>query len=103
MKTPKKRMRYCPYCRKHTEHGVKEAKKNTAGSARPLGQYSKKRTEYGKGQGNLGRYGSKPAISAFKMTGIKQSKKVDLRFQCSVCTKQHVLRNTFRAKRVALI
>lgn len=49
--------------------------------------------------GNLGRY-SKPAISKFKMTGKKLSKKTDFRLECKDCKKSHVARKSFRAKKV---
>ena len=49
--------------------------------------------------GNLGRY-SRKAISAWKMTGSKVSKKSDLRFQCKECKKTHVQRVGFRAKKL---
>jgi len=52
-----------------------------------------------RGVGNLGRY-SKPAITKFKMTGKKLTKKVDLRYQCNVCKKQHMRSKGFRAKKV---
>ena len=52
-----------------------------------------------RGMGNLGRY-SKPAISKFKMTGKKASKKIDRRYECKVCKKSHVQNKGYRAKRV---
>ena len=52
-----------------------------------------------RGVGNLGRY-SKPAVTKFKMTGKKQSKKTDLRYQCTKCKKTSVQREGFRAKKI---
>lgn len=52
-----------------------------------------------RGLGNRGRY-SKPAISKFKMTGRKASKKTDLRYECSQCKKQHVQSHGFRSRRI---
>ena len=63
MKKPKTVKRYCPYCKKHTEHKVLQSKKKTPGSAHPLAQFAKKRAGFGKGHGNLGKYGSKPPVS----------------------------------------
>ncbi|MFC1697855.1 50S ribosomal protein L44e [Nanoarchaeota archaeon] len=102
MKLPKIMKRLCPYCKKHTEHKVTESKRRTAGSAHPLARYAKKRSGYGKGSGNLGRYGSRPPIAKFKQTGKKQSKKVDLRYQCTVCKKMHVQKKGIRAKKFEL-
>jgi len=47
-----------------------------------------------RGAGNRGRY-SKPAVTKFKMTGKKTSKKVDLRFECRECKKQHMKKKRF--------
>tara|TARA_Y100000031_G_scaffold103357_1_gene113358 strand:- start:2202 stop:2447 length:246 start_codon:yes stop_codon:yes gene_type:complete len=58
-----------------------------------------KRRGLARGIGNRGRY-SKPAITKFKMTGKKMSKKVDLRYECSKCKKQHMKSKGFRAKKI---
>ena len=100
MKIPKTMKRLCPFCKKHTEHKVSQAKRRAPNSARPLGASAKPRTGFGKGMGNLGRYGSRPAINAFKMTGKKVTKKVDLRYQCVECKKTSVQNSGFRAKKV---
>lgn len=99
---PKSIRRYCPYCKKHTMHKVITAKKRTPGSMHPLSKGSQKRRDFGKGLGNLGTRGSKPALSKFKMTGAKQTKKTDLRYECSVCKKQHVQKKGKRAKKLEL-
>ncbi|HME87289.1 MAG TPA: 50S ribosomal protein L44e [Candidatus Nanoarchaeia archaeon] len=100
MKLPKTRNRLCPTCKKHTLHKVMIAKKRTRGTARPLSRGSKfrihKRSE-DVGNGNHGRYSKPPKP---KMTGKKQSKKTDLRYECSVCKKQSVQRKGKRAKKV---
>jgi large subunit ribosomal protein L44e len=102
MKVPKQIKRHCPYCKKHTLHKVSIAKKKTPGSAHPLSKGSQKRRGFGKGQGNLGTRGSKPALSKFKMTGKKQTKKTDFRYECTVCKKQHVQRKGKRTKKIEL-
>ena len=102
MKLPKTVKRYCPFCKKHTEHKVSSAKRKTPGSVHPMGYGSKTRARLrgaARGHGNLGRY-SKPAISKFKMTGKKVSKKTDLRYTCKECKKTHVQKKGFRAKRL---
>ncbi|HLC95905.1 MAG TPA: 50S ribosomal protein L44e [Candidatus Nanoarchaeia archaeon] len=99
MKLEKTRNRYCPSCKKHTEHTVAITKR---GSPRSMSYGSKlraRRRGKARGKGNLGRY-SKPAISKFKMTGKKASKKSDLRFTCKVCKKTHLQRKGFRARRL---
>ena len=99
MKLPKTRKKYCPYCKKHTEHKVAQNKKGKPGSMTYGSKTRAKLRGKARGKGNRGRY-SKPAISKFKMTGKKQSKKVDLRFTCAVCKKTHVQNKGFRAKKV---
>ncbi|RLE44266.1 50S ribosomal protein L44e [Candidatus Woesearchaeota archaeon] len=104
MKIPKTINRYCPYCRKKTEHKVIQAKRKTPGSAHPLSRGGKIRTKLRgewRGHGNLGKY-SKGAMSKWKRYGKKISKKVDLRFQCKECGKMHTKRKTKRAKKVEL-
>lgn len=99
MKIPKLQKKYCPHCKKHTEHKVSQTKKKNASS---LSYGSKKRARkrgLARGAGNLGRY-SKPAVSKFKMTGSKATKKTDLRYECKECKKVQTQRKGIRAKKV---
>lgn len=100
MKLPKQTNCYCPTCRKHTPHKVSLAKKRTRGTARPLSRGSKFRIHkrgWDVGNGNHGRYSRPPKP---KMTGKKQSKKTDIRYECTVCKKMHGQRKGKRAKKV---
>lgn len=101
MKLPKTRRMYCKKCKKHTVHKISEAKKKTPNSRHPMSYGSKKRAKRrGKmGLGSMGRY-SKPPLSKFKMTGKKQSKKVDLRYTCGECKKIFTAGKAWRAKRI---
>lgn len=99
MKMPKATMRYCPYCKKHTEHKISQTKKKSPSSLSYGSKVRARRRGRARGKGNLGRY-SKPAVSSFKMTGKKATKKTDLRYECKECKKQHVQRKGFRAKRI---
>ena len=90
MKIPKKIKRFCPFCRKHVEVIVKQNKKRPPSPFKRGSKYRAKTRGLAKGHGNLGRY-SKPAIGQFKMTGKKQSKKTDLRYQCSECNKTFII------------
>ncbi|MBW2964873.1 50S ribosomal protein L44e [Candidatus Woesearchaeota archaeon] len=103
MKVPKIVKRYCPKCKKHTEQKVSQAKKRTPGSSRPLAKSQKKRSGFGKGHGNLGKYGSKPPIGKFKMTGKKVTKKTDLRYECKTCKKIWTQNKGFRAKKIEFV
>ncbi|MFP4424319.1 MAG: 50S ribosomal protein L44e [Candidatus Woesearchaeota archaeon] len=102
MKIPKLKKRYCPYCKKHTEHKVTQNKRRTASSLTFGSKYRARFRGRARGSGNLGRY-SKPAVTKFKMTGSKVSKKTDLRYACSVCNKKHMQNKGFRAKKVELV
>ena len=99
MKLKKERNRYCPYCKKHTLHKISQAKKKAASSLSYGSKYRARARGKARGLGNLGRY-SKPAITKFKMTGKKATKKTDLRYECKECKKIHVQRKGFRARRV---
>lgn len=107
MKIPKHIKRYCPYCKKHSEHRVLESKKRTRGTARPMSKDSRSRQKargrgVGLGMGSRGKY-SKPAISKWKSTGKKLTKKTDFRYECSVCKKQHAQSAGIRAKKIEII
>lgn len=102
MKLPKTTKRLCPYCKKHTEHKISQAKRKTPNSVHPMSYGSKKRAKLrgeACGTGNQGRY-SKPPITKFKMTGKKVSKKTDLRYECKECRKMHTQKKGVRSKRV---
>ena len=99
MKFPKIVNRFCPHCRKHTSHRVMMNKKKSPRTMTYGSKLRARRRGSARGHGNMGRY-SKPAISKFKMTGRKPTKKTDLRYECSQCKKQHVQNHGFRAKKL---
>ena len=102
MKFPKTVVHYCKHCKKHTKMKVSQAKKRNAS---PFSRGSKVRAKLrglAKGMGNKGRY-SRKAISQFKMTGKKVTKKTDLRYQCEVCKKTTVQGRAYRAKKVEFV
>ena len=103
MKLPKQTKRFCRKCKSHTDHKIQQAKRRTPGAAHPLDRFAKPRTGFGKGHGNLGKYGSKPAISKFKMTGAKTTKKLDLRYECKSCNKSSVQSKGIRCKKIEFI
>ena len=102
MKLPKTTRRLCPYCGKHTEHKIVQAKRASASSLKKGSKYRAKKRGLARGKGNLGRY-SKPAITKFKLTGAKQTKKADIRYQCSVCKKMHTQAAGKRSKRLEFV
>lgn len=99
MKLPKTVMRYCPYCKKHTEHKNSQNKKKNASSLTYGSKVRAKRRGRARGIGNMGRY-SKPAVTKFKMTGKKLTKKTDFRYECKECKKSHMQKKGIRAKKV---
>ncbi|MFH1972916.1 MAG: 50S ribosomal protein L44e [archaeon] len=104
MKIPKKIRKYCPKCKKHVEVTVSEAKQKTRSSVHPQSIGSKLRMRLRglrRGFGNQNKY-SKPAISKFKRTGAKQSKKHPFVMRCTICNKAFVLERG-RAKKVELV
>jgi len=92
MKFPKKLRLYCPHCKKHTEHTVEIAKKKTR---RKMAQGQRRFLR--KMQG----YTSFPKE---KPTGReKPTKKLDLRFKCTVCGKKHTRGKGFRVKKFEMV
>lgn len=102
MKIPKTKKRLCKFCRKHTEQKVAQNKKRTASSLSRGSKYRARKRGVARGVGSLGRY-SKPAVTKFKRTGAKSTKKTDLRYTCSVCHKVSTQSSGIRAKRVEFI
>jgi len=101
MKISKTRKRFCPKCKKHTEHNVAQAKNTGRSKTHPMSRGARNRMRrrgLDRGYGNKGKT-SRGAISSFKRTGAKTSKKVDLRFKCKECNKIAVQGKGFRVKR----
>ena len=102
MKIPRSMKRLCKHCKKHTEHKVAQNKKKTP-SALSKGSKSRARLRgAARGVGNLGRY-SKPAVTKFKRSGAKNTKKTDFRYTCGVCKKISSQQYGIRAKKVEFI
>lgn len=105
MKIPKTLKRYCKHCKKHTEHKVHNQSFKGLCKVHTQSRWSRCRVRkrgLRRGVGNLGRF-SKKAISKWKRTGAKNTKKTDLRYTCAVCKKTSVQRKGMRTKKVELI
>lgn len=102
MKMPKTVKRFCYKCKKHTQQKVLAVKKKAASSLTYGSKIRARLRGRARGTGNLGRY-SKPAVTKFKKTGKKQTKKTDLRYQCSVCGKSSVQSKGFRTKKLEFV
>ena len=102
MKLPKEISRYCKNCKKHTLHKLFQVKGKERGSLKKGSIARARKRGRGQGYGNKGKWGSKPAISQFKMTGAKTSKKTNLKFTCNVCKKSSIQGHGIRMKKVVL-
>jgi large subunit ribosomal protein L44e len=102
MKIKKVRKRLCKHCKTHTEHKVAQNKRKTASPLTHGSKYRAKKRGLARGAGSLGRY-SKPAITKFKRTGAKNTKKTDLRYTCQVCKKSSTQASGIRARRVEFV
>lgn len=99
MKIPKTINRFCKYCKKKTQHTISLAKKKERSALKHGSIKRAQKRGRGTGAGNLGKWGSKPAISKWKRTGAKSSKKQDLRYTCKECGKTAVIKKAKRAKK----
>lgn len=89
MKLPKIKKRYCPYCRKRTQHKVVEVSTGFKRGTLTRGSLSRARKRgLGRGMGNLGKWGSKPPISKWKRK-TKSTKKTNIKYVCQECKKTH--------------
>ena len=91
MKFPKKIKTYCPKCNKHTEHSVELAKKK---SRRTMAQGQRRYLAKLKGYTSFPR--PQPDYE-------KATKRLDLRYKCSVCSKKHGRGQGWRAKKFELV
>jgi large subunit ribosomal protein L44e len=92
MKYPKKLRLYCPFCKKHTEHTVEIAKKRTR---RKMAQGQRRFLRKLRGYTSFPK--EKPTDRE------KPTKKLDLRFKCSVCNKKHTKGKGFRVKKFEMV
>lgn len=102
MKFPKEKKRLCPSCRKHTDHKVMVVKASKASSLKSGSKYRARARGRARGLGNQGRW-SRPAITKWKMTGKKNTKKTNLKYQCKECKKSHLQPKGIRLRKVELI
>ena len=92
MKYPKKLRIFCPYCRKHTDHTAELAKRKTR---RKLAQGQRRFLRKMEGYHSFPKENPKGRE--------KSTRKVDLRFKCSVCGKKHMKGKGFRTKKLEFV
>lgn len=92
MKFPKTIKTYCPNCKKHQLHEVELAKKR---QRRTLAQGQRRFLRKMLGYGSFPKENPKGRE--------KPTRKVDLRFKCTVCGKRHMRGKGFRVKKFELM
>ena len=86
-KLPKETNRFCPHCNKKTIHKIKVVSTGGKRGTLTRGSISRaKKRGLGRGIGNLGKWGSKPAVSKFKRK-TKTNKKTNIMYTCQTCKK----------------
>lgn len=87
MKIPKTTRRYCPYCGKVTGQKIKSVSTGAKRGTLTRGSISRAKSRgLGRGIGNKGKWGSKPAVSKFKRKS-KTTKKTNIMYTCDECGK----------------
>jgi len=100
MKIPKTTKRFCPYCKKKTEHKIKIVSTGGKRGTLTRGSISRaKKRGLGIGIGNKGKWGSKPAVSKFKRKS-KTTKKTNIMYTCNECGKSKYQKKGKRAGKV---
>ena len=89
MNMPKTKRRYCPRCKKHTEHEVKKVSVSKKKNSSVQGQRRFKRKMKG--------FGSFPKQNPKGRE--KPTRKLDLTYKCKVCKKQQNIGKGFRVKK----
>jgi large subunit ribosomal protein L44e len=90
MKMPVKFKTYCPFCRNHQTHEVEKVKKSKTTGLHWIDRQKARRSTVG----NMGKFSKVPG-------GDKPTKKINVRYRCSVCGKAH-LRKGFRTGKFEL-
>ena len=102
MKIPRKTNRYCPFCKKKTEHKVAQASSGAKrGALKRGGIVRAKKRGLGRGLGNKGKWGSKPAVSKFKRK-TKTNKKTNTIYTCQTCKKTHYQKKGERSGKILM-
>ncbi|MBI4174834.1 MAG: 50S ribosomal protein L44e [Candidatus Aenigmarchaeota archaeon] len=91
MKIPKTQRKFCPVCRKHTEHVVEEAKR------KPRRQDTRSQRRFLR---KMKGYGSFPKENPKGRE--KPTRKLDFRYKCNTCGKKHSIGEGFRIKKLEL-
>lgn len=99
MKIPREIKRYCPFCRKHQIHVVKQVK--TAGRRKSALKFGERRRRPNIDRG----YGGSPYPKTEHGVkyGAKVTKKVMVKYTCKVCNKSHQNAKPVRLKKFEIL
>jgi len=97
MKIPKARRKYCPKCKKVTDHKVSQQK--SGGQRGVLGKGRRKLWNMKHGYGGF----PYPNPQKSQRWGVKISKKTNLRYTCKVCKKTSVGKKGRRSKKLEMV
>lgn len=89
MEIPRTVKRFCPYCKKHTEHTIRKVGVGKIKRRLASGQRRFKRKLKG--------FGSFPKSNP--KGRAKPTRKLDLRYKCKKCGKEHTIGKGFRIKK----
>ncbi|MFZ5955694.1 MAG: hypothetical protein ACOYT4_04675 [Nanoarchaeota archaeon] len=102
MKLPKTTKRYCPYCKKQTEQKLKQVSTGSKRGAMKRGGIARAKLRgKGRGMGNLGKWGSKPAATKFKRK-TKTTKKAVILYTCKECGKSKNIKKGIRISKLLI-
>jgi large subunit ribosomal protein L44e len=102
MKKPKKTRRYCPFCNAHTEQKVSLVSSGHKRGTMKKGSIERARLRgRGRGYGNLGKWGSKPAVTAWKRK-TKSTKKMNVMYTCLKCNKSILQKKGVRTSKMTI-
>lgn len=100
MKVPKTTNRLCPYCKKKTTQKIKLVSTGAKRGTLTRGSISRAKARgLGRGIGNKGKWGSKPAVSKFKRKS-KTTRKTNIMYICEECGKSKYQKKGKRAGKV---
>jgi len=103
MKKPKKIRRHCPFCNKHTEQKVEIVSTGGKRGTQKKGSIQRAMLRgRGRGYGNKGKWGSKPAITKWKRK-VKSTKKTNFKYTCTKCKKSTVQKKGVRTGKASLV
>jgi ribosomal protein L44E len=101
MKVPKITKRYCPFCKKRTEHKIDLLSTGSKRGTLTRGSISRTKIRGASaGKGNKGKYSRKP-IKSWKRKTKATTRKV-LIYECKECKKSHQAKKSRRVSKVLI-